>query len=144
MTHNVWTCGDYTKNLNGFTVNPDNQNLFITLDNTFAINGDTNILMNRANSQTFYAQKYHTHVLDSSEYGKTFTFSANVKNRLSGNAYIQIACDNLVAATIPKDSEGVFEVTFSNMISDTFRVAIVFPGAITGNLFIDNFVLEIQ
>ena len=143
MPHNVWTCGDYTKNLNGFTVNPDNQNLFINLDNTFVVNGDNNILIHRLTQQAYYAQAYYTYTLNPEDYGKTFIFTANVKNNLNGACSIQIAGDSLKFSNIPKDSEGVFTITYSNVTSNNIRVVVAFAGAVTGKVYFDNLVLNV-
>lgn len=143
MPHNVWTCGDYTKNLNGFTVNPDNQNLFINLDNTFVVNGDNNILIHRLTQQAYYAQAYYKYTLNPEDYGKTFIFTANVKNNLNGVCSIQISGDSLKYSVIPKDSEGVFSITYSNVTSNSINVVVAFAGAITGKVFFDNLVLNV-
>lgn len=143
VPHNVWTCGDYTKNLNGFTVNPDNQNLFIDLDNTFVVNGDNNILIHRLTPQSYYAQAYYTYTLNPDDYGKTFIFTANVKNNLNGNCSIQIAGDSLKFSNIPKDSEGVFSLTYSNVTSNSIRVVVAFAGTVTGKVYFDNLVLNV-
>ena len=141
--HNVWTCGDYTKNLNGFTVNPDNQNLFINLDNSFAVNGDNNILIHRLTPQSYYAMAYYVYTLNPEDYGKTFIFTANVKNNLNGPCSIQIIEDSIKYTTIPKDSEGLFSITYSNVISSSIRVTIAFAGTVTGKLYFDNLVLTV-
>ena len=143
MPHNVWTCGDYTKNLNGFTVNPDNQNLFINLDNTFVVNGDNNILIHRLTQQAYYALAYYKYTLNPEDYGKTFIFTANVKNNLNGSCSIQISGDSLKYSSIPKDSEGVFSITYSNVTSNSINVVVAFAGANTGTVFFDNLVLNV-
>ena len=146
LSYNQWSCGDYSKNLDGFTLNGANTtNNIVKLDNSNPTKGDYNILMNRIASAASYLFLKFAKSITEEDYGKTLTVTADIKNNLTGIAKIQIVADSTVVTEIPQNASNSFSV--SKTIpenTESIECQITFAGAITGKLYIDNLRLTIQ
>lgn len=142
VPHNIWSCGDYMGNLNGFIYpTPDNTNTFIKLSNIHNTIGEYSILLKRISSSQYWLSLRYDYTPTSQDIGKTAVFSADVTTVNVASTSFKIGSSEI---RIPANSEGNFIA--STTISDTnpLQLFIGFSSSYVGEVYIDNIRLNIQ
>lgn len=149
LTFNQWSCGDYNKNLTGFTRNMNNP-LGITTE--CSVNGDRCIKMTKTASSSGTNTVACSYDITSDDWGKTATVTASAFKNINKDAaitllaytpnstqleylYISTTRDfasHLISHTIPDDTTKL-EIKLSMV-----------PNKETTYLFVDNLKLTIQ
>ena len=144
LPHNIWTCGDYSQNIDNLPINKNNITTFSSFSKAFSSNGEYSIKLTRTEQATYWFTALYNYTVNSEDLNKTITFTADVKNELTGTASIQLQPTNgtLISVNIPA---GESTITVSTTLTNTTGRAILgFPGIVTGDLYVDNLRLTIQ
>ena len=72
---NVWSCGDYSKNLDGFLYNCD-----LELSTDYSSMGEYSLKLSKSSTTQGYYFAFWEYPISSSEYGKLATFTADLFN----------------------------------------------------------------
>ena len=146
VPHNVWLCGDYSHDLNGFIPPVITDIHFTELDNTHPTNGKYNIKLTRLEPETYYYNLQYHHTITSEYYGKTATLTVDVTSNLSGASSIQLGGSSKNYTAIPKGCHGTFSVSYTIPPDMTKLECLIptFSGPTTGTIYIDNIILKIQ
>ena len=145
--HNVWSGGDYSHDFTGFTLMGQDDNNFTELDNTHPTNGEYNIKLTRINESPYYYNIQYVYTVNSEDYGKTATLTADITSNLNNSAVLMIrSSGKQTTTTIPVNSQSTFSVSYA-ITEDNAKLECLiptFPGNTTGSVYIDNIHLNIQ
>ena len=145
LPHNVWSCGDVSNNLTGFTITSYLGDAEISQNHP--TNGVNGIKCKRTNFSVAYGFTI-VHSLNIAEYrGKTLKFSADILNTNSTPIAIQCKVNgtNVQSTSIPpSDKITSYEITYNILdTAETFE-CILLIGSTDGDkdVYFDNWCLE--
>ena len=122
-------------------------NNFTELDNTHPTNGEYNIKLTRINESPYYYNIQYVYTVNSEDYGKTATLTADITSNLNNSAVLMIRSSGKQTTThIPVNSQSTFSVSYA-ITEDNAKLECLiptFPGNTTGSVYIDNIHLNIQ
>ena len=110
MPHNVWTCGDYYKSIQGFNI----YNATAIVSSEKSINGGCSIKINKNENASSYVQLLSYVNLSEDYTSKTVKLMANIQNNTNG------ALKSVNVS--PNDEFGLVEISDSSIPASTTSI----------------------
>ena len=147
MPPNVWSCGDYSNNTNGFTI--FNSTAVVTGEKS--VNGFHSIKINKNPDASAYIAIKHEYQVSEDITGKTAKLSGYIQNNLDGSIAFTLQCfpnGSQKSVNIPQNEEFTnAEITDTDIPLETTHITcmITYPSSRgIEDVFVDNLKLIIE